>query len=97
MKTSFKVRGKAYEAVIEKRERGEGDKHHPYHVTVSGQPGGDVSGTLQLTDSALEAAQKKGSDSDQALASACGRSITAELVIRKLKPDFSFIVDHRWV
>lgn len=97
MKTSFKVRGKDYEAVIEKRERGEGDKYNPYGVTVTGQPGGSISGTLQLTDSALEAAQKKGGDANGALASACGRSIAAELVIRKLKPDFSFIVDHRWV
>jgi hypothetical protein len=103
MKTKFKVRDKEYEVVLERRAKAEGDKFEPFAATVSGQPGGPVKGTMQFTPEALEAAQKKaaggggGASLDDLLAHATARSIAAETVIRKLKPDFSFVVDYRWL
>lgn len=101
MKTKFKVRDKEYEVVLERRAKGEGDKFEPFTATVSGQPGGPVRGTMQFTPEALEAARKKaaegGSPLDDLLAHASARSIAAETVIRKLKGDFSFVVDYRWL
>lgn len=101
MKATFKVRTDSYDAMLERVERGEGDKFNPYRVTVSGQKGGPVTGTVQVTDSALEAAEEKakeaGGSSDDYLATACGRSLAAEVLIRELAPDFSFVVDHRWL
>jgi hypothetical protein len=100
MRTTFTVRNQTYELSLEKREPAEGEKNHPYTATVSGQTS-PVTGTLQLTQGALDAAQKmaaeKGSPVDQLLTEAGGRALAAEVVIRKLKPDFSFIVDHRWL
>lgn len=101
MKSTFKVRDHEYQVVLEKRERGEGDKFNPYAATVTGQAAGPVSGTLQLTDSALEAASQKAPSeataAEELLARACGRSLASEVLIRDLKPDFSFVVDHRWL
>jgi hypothetical protein len=101
MRTTFTVRNRKYELALEKREPGEGEKNHPYTATVSGQNGGSVRGTLQLTPGALEAAQKivaaKGVSMDDLLVSAGARALAAEVLIRKLKPEFSFIVDHRWL
>jgi hypothetical protein len=101
MQTKFKVRDNEYEVVLERRSKGEGDKFEPFTATVSGQPGGPVKGTLEFTPDALEAAQKKaaegGGSLDELLAHASARSIAAETVIRKLKADFSFVVDYRWV
>lgn len=101
MRTTFTVRNRKYELVLEKREPGEGEKNHPYTATVSGQNGGPIRGTLQLTPGALETAQKMaaatGASLDELLASAGARSLAAEVLLRKLKPDFSLIVDHRWL
>ena len=100
MKWKFTVKDKEYEVAIEKKERGEQDKFNPYRATVSGQPGGSVEGTCQITDAAIEAAAEKAKgtgNADEALAEACGKSIASELVIRQLKPDFSFVVDYRWL
>lgn len=97
MKSKFTVKDREYEVAIEKKDRGEEDKFNPYGATVSGQPGGNVQGTCQVTDAALEAAQAKGGNAADHLAEACGKSIASELVIRPLKPDFSFVVDYRWL
>ncbi len=90
-----------YELVLEKREPGEGEKNHPFTAAVSGQNGSPVRGTLQYTAGALDAAQKmaaaKGVSVDDLLASAGARALAAEVLVRKLKADFSFIVDHRWL
>ena len=101
MKTTFKVDDTEYTATISKADKGEEDKHNPYQAVVSGQPGGDVQGRLQVTDEALKVAGEKastnGSSADDLLAEACGRSLVAELVIRKLRPGFGFVVDYRWL
>ena len=101
MKSKFTVKSHKYEVVLEKSERGEEDKFNPYRATVSGQPDGPVQGTCQITDAALEAADKNATSGEPTagdrLAEACGKSIASELVIRKLKPDFSFVVDYRWL
>jgi hypothetical protein len=101
MKSTFTVRNKQYDLSLEKRDPGEADKFHPYTATVSGGNGGPIRGTLQFTPAALEAARKKaaerGGSADELLASAGARSLAGEVLIRKLKADFSFIVDHRWV
>lgn len=101
MKSKFTVNNHEYEVALEKSERGEDDKFNPYRATVSGQDGGPVQGVCQLTDAAVEAANKQaaegGANAGDLLASACGKSIASELVIRQLKPDFSFVVDYRWL
>ena len=101
MKAIFKVRDTEYTATLSKTEKGEEDKYNPYQVVVSGQLGGDVHGELQVTDEALkladELAADNGSSTDVLLAEACGRSLAAELVIRKLHLGFSFVVDYRWL
>jgi hypothetical protein len=97
MRTTFTVRNKKYELSLEKREPAEGEKNHPYAATVTGENGGPVKGTLQFTPAALEAAQKKGASADEHLAAAGAKSLAAEVLIRKLKADFSFVVDHRFV
>jgi hypothetical protein len=101
MRTTFTVRNRKYELVLEKREPGEGEKNHPYTATVSGQNGSPVRGALQFTPGALDAGQKmgaaKGVSIDDLLASAGGRALAAEVLIRKLKPDFSLVVDQRWL
>ncbi|MGH9337667.1 MAG: hypothetical protein ACRD21_28280, partial [Vicinamibacteria bacterium] len=74
MRTRFSVREKSYDLVLEKRERAEADKFHPFTATVSQNSGGPVGGTLQFTPEALEAAQKaasqKGGSADILLAEA---------------------------
>jgi len=101
MQSKFTVKSHEYEVALEKSERGEEDKFNPYRATVTGQPDGPVQGTCQITDAALEAADKSatsgGATAGDRLADACGKSLAAELVIRKLKPDFSFVVDYRWL
>jgi hypothetical protein len=93
-----------YELVLEKRDPAEGEKFHPYTATVraeGAQSNGSVRGTLQFTPGALEAAEKraaqKGASPDDLLTVAAARSLSAEVIVRKLKPDFSFVVDHRWL
>jgi hypothetical protein len=101
MKSKFRVRDREYEVVLEKRAKGEADKFEPYGATVSGQPGGSVAGTLQFTPETIAAAEKKAAGKGESLgdllARASGRSLAAEVVIRKLKPEFSFVIDHRWL
>jgi len=101
MKSKFTVKNQEYEVAFEKNERGEDDKFNPYRATVSGPSDGPVQGSCQITDAALEAAEKKavsgGATAGDLLAEACGKSLASELVIRKLKPDFSFVVDYRWL
>ncbi len=101
MQSKFAVQDTQYEVVLEKKERGEGDKFNPYGATVSGQPSGNVSGTCRITDDALRLAEERtsseGASSGELLARACGKSLASELVIRKLEPDFAFVVDHRWL
>jgi hypothetical protein len=101
MRTTFTVRNRKYELVLEKRQPGEGEKNHPFTASVSGQNESPVRGTLQFTPGALDAGQKlgaaKGVSVDDLLASAGGRALAAEVLIRKLKPDFSLVVDHRWL
>jgi hypothetical protein len=101
MRSTFTVRNKSYELLLEKREPGEGEKNHPFTATVSGQNGSPIRGTLHFTPGAIDAAPKiasaQGSSVDDLLATAAARSLAAEFLIRKLKPDFSFIVDHRWL
>jgi hypothetical protein len=100
MRTTFTVRNKKYELSLQKKEPAEGEKNHPYTAVVSGE-NGTVNGTLNFTQGALDAARKmveeKGASIDDLLVAAGGRSLAAEILIRKLKPDFSFIVDHRWL
>ena len=101
MKSKFTVKNQEYEVALEKNERGEDDKFNPYRAMVSGPADGPVQGNCQITDAALEAAEKKavpgGATTGDLLAEACGKSLASELVIRKLKPDFSFVVDYRWL
>lgn len=96
MKTTFRVRDKEYELTLSRREPGEEDKFHLFAAIVSGQPGGPVTGQLQLTDEAIKKAEEQDSP-ERALARACARSLASEVLIRKLEPDFSFVVDHRWL
>lgn len=100
MKATFTVKGRQYEVSIDKRERAEDDKHNPFSGSVSGQDGGAVQGSFQVTDGAIaaaeELAQSGSASAESLLATACGKAVAAELVIRKLRPDFSFVVDHRW-
>jgi hypothetical protein len=100
MRTTFTVRNQTYELSLEKREPKEGEKNHPHAATVTGQST-PVTGTLQVTQGALDAAQKmaaeEGASVEKLLTEAGARALAAEVVIRKLKPDFSFIVDHRWL
>ena len=101
MKSKFTVKSHEYEVALEKKARGEEDKFNPYRATVTGQSDGPVQGICQITDAALEAADKNatsgGANAGDRLAEACGKSLASELVIRQLKPDFSFVVDYRWV
>jgi len=101
MTTTFKVRDKEYRLEVSPAEKPEGEKFELYRGTLAGQDGGPVSGTFKLTAKAIELAREKASKEssapDQLLARACGRSLASEILIRKLKPDFSFVVDHRWV
>ena len=99
MKSKFTVKSHEYEVALEKNERDEEDKFNPYRATVTGQSDGPVQGICQITDAAIEAADKNATSGGAAdlLAEACGKSIASELVIRGLKPDFSFVVDYRWL
>ena len=101
MRSKFTVQDTQYEVVLEKKERGEGDKFNPYGATVSGQASGNVAGTCRITDDALKLAEERtraeNVSSGDLLARACGKSLASELVIRKLASDFSFVVDHRWL
>lgn len=100
MTTTFTVRDREYQVDVLPAGKPEGEKFELYKVTVTGQKSGPVEGTLKLTALALDAAraraEKEGGSRDQVVARACGKSLASEVLIRELKPEFSFIVDHRW-
>ena len=100
-KTSFKVRDSAYAVEIHRGERSEGEKFEIYQASVRDPEGVEVKGTLKLTETASlfaeERARAKGGTPEEWVARGCGRSLAAEVLIRKLKPEFSFVVDHRWI
>ena len=94
----FKFKDQLYELTLERQERAEGDKFHPFAASVSGQVGGPIRGTFQVTDDALKRAEEQGGESaEDVLATAFGKSLASELVIRKLKMDFSCVIDPRWI
>jgi hypothetical protein len=101
MRTSFEVRNKSYEADISRVEKPEGEKFEICEASVRGPDGGPIMGTFKLTDTAIalaeENATEQGGSAEEWLSRGCVRSLAAELVIRPLKPDFSFVVDHRWI
>ena len=101
MSTTFEVHGKQYRAEVRAAGKPEGEKFDLYRVTVSGQKSGAVEGTMKLTTLALqtaeERAREKGGSKDEWVARAVAKSLASEVLIRKLQPEFSFVVDHRWV
>lgn len=100
-KASFTVRDKVYNAVIHRGAQPEGEKFEMYQATVSDPEGIDIKGTLKLTGTATllaeQRAKEEGGTPEEWVARGCGRSLAAEVLIRKLKPDFTFVVDHRWI
>jgi hypothetical protein len=100
MRADFQVRDKTYHAEIRPGEKTEDEKFQLYSVAVSGQNGA-VEGTLKVTPQALDLAGKRasqeGGSAEEWLARGVAKSLAAEVLIRKLKPQFSFIVDHRWI
>ncbi len=101
MKTTFEVRDESYEANIEPMERPEGEKFELYQVAVRGPDGRSVNGTFKLTDDAValanEMAADQGGSAESWVAKGGARSLASEILIRKLEPDFAFVVDHRWI
>jgi len=101
MRASFQVRDRRYEVEIRPDDKAEDEKFKLYAAAVAGQGEGAVEGTLKLTPQAIqiasERASREGSTAEEWLARGCARSLAAEVLIRKLKPEFSFIVDHRWM
>ena len=101
MRTSFEVRTTTYEADINRVDKPEGEKFAICNASIHGPGGWEVKGTFKLTDTAIamaeERASEEGGSTEEWLARGCARSLAAELVIRQLKPDFSFVIDHRWI
>jgi hypothetical protein len=101
MKTTFEVSSQSYDAEIHQVEKPEGEKFEVFEVAVRGPDQGLTQGTLKLTEEALDTAARKAKDeggsAEEWLARGCGRALAAEVVIRKLSPDFSFVVDYRWI
>ena len=109
MKASFKVREEEYQADIRPVDSpaspdssaSKDEKFKLYSVAVRGQGEQSVDGLLKLTSRAIEVADeqatKEGGSAEEFLARGCARSLAAEILIRKLKPEFSFVVDHRWI
>jgi hypothetical protein len=101
MRTRFDVHGKSYEADIKRLEKREDEKFEICRASVCGPDGESVVGTLKLTDTAIalaeERASEQGGSTEEWLGRGCSRSLAAELVIRPLTADFSFVVDHRWI
>lgn len=101
MKTSFEVRNRAYDIELVEQERHEGDKFEIYRVALRDAEGAQVNGTLKLTEAAIVLAEQKateeGGTAEDWLARGCGRSLAAEILIRQPQPDFSLVIDHRWI
>ena len=101
MKTTFEVSSDSYEVDITHVGKPEGEKFETYEVTVRGPESSSVQGTLKLTDTALALADEKAKDESETaeewIARGCARSLASEVLIRKLQPEFSFVVDHRWI
>ena len=101
MKTSFVVNNNSYEADIRRVEKPEGEKFEICEASVRIPDGLEVKGTFKLTDTAIalaeERASQEGGSPEGWLVRGCARSLAAELVIRQLKKDFSFVIDHRWI
>jgi hypothetical protein len=100
MRTTFTVRNRKYELVLEKREPGEERKttRHRFGVGSERKPGpGHPSIHSGSSRAAPKIGRGEGRFLDDLLASAGARALAAEILIRNLKPDFSFIVDHRWL
>lgn len=101
MKAEFQVRDRRYQAEIRPEGKTEDEKFQLYAVSVGGQDAGPVEGTLKITPQAIELAgtraSKEGGSSEEWLARGCARSLAAEVLIRQLKPEFTFVVDHRWI
>jgi hypothetical protein len=101
MRASFKVRDREYQADIRPTDKAEDEKFKLYSVAVESQETAPVEGILKLTPGAIEVAgeraSKEGGSADEWLARGCARSLAAEVLIRKLRPEFSFVVDHRWI
>jgi hypothetical protein len=100
MKASFKVREEEYQVDIRPADTKD-EKFVLYSVAVGGQGEHSVDGILKLTPRAIEVADeratKEGGSAEEFLARGFARSLAAEVLIRKLKPEFSFVVDHRWI
>jgi len=101
MRTSFEVRNRAYDIEIVPGEKSEGDKFEIYRVALRDGEGAQVNGTLKLTEAAIVLAEQKaneeGGTPEDWLARGCGRSLAAEILIRQPQPDFSLVIDHRWI
>ena len=101
MRTSFEVRNRAYDVEIVPGEKTEGDQFEIYQVALRDAEGAQVNGTLKLTATAVLLAEQKareeGGTLEERLARGCGRSLAAEILIRKPKSDFSLVIDHRWI
>jgi hypothetical protein len=101
MKTSFEVRNTSYDADISRVDKPEGEKFEICDASVRGPDGLEVKGTFKLTDTAITVAEERafqeGGSTEEWLARGCARSLAAELVIRQLKQNFSFVIDHRWI
>lgn len=101
IKTGFDVREKTYDAVIHRGVQPEGEKFEIFQASVRDADGTEVSGTLKLTGTATllaeQRAKEEGGTPEEWVARGCCRSLAAEVLIRELKPDFSFVVDHRWI
>ncbi len=95
------MRDRVYDIEIAPGERPEGDQFEIYRVALLDADGAQVNGTLKLTKTAILLAEQKageeGGTPEEWLARGCGRALAAEIVIRKPKPDFSFVIDHRWI
>ena len=101
MRASFEVRDRVYDIEIALGDKPEEDKFEIYRVVLRDAEGAQVNGTLKLTKTAILLAEQKAGDEggtpEEWLARGCGRSLAAEIVIRRPKPDFSFVIDHRWI
>lgn len=101
MKATFEIRSESYHVDIRRIDKPEGEQFELFEVTVHGQDGRATPGILKLTGEAVELGKQKaeaqGGSTEDWLARGCARALAAERAIRKLKPNFSFVVDHRWI